>query len=312
MRAVGLDEFGGPEVLRVVELPRPEAGPGQIGIRVHAAGVTPGDVLLRSGRIAALMRGVRQPYLPGQEVAGVVDQIGADTATDLRIGDRVMAMVVPIRPDGGGYAEHVVLDANWVGRAPAGTSHAEAATVPMNGLTARMALDQLDLQPGATLAVTGAAGAVGGFVVQLAKHAGLTVYADAKASDVPRVSALGADQVVERGPGVADRFRELAPGGVDGAVDTVGTADLFDAIRDGGGLAWVSGGSTEAPRGIRTGYVYMPDYGGRPDELDDLRRLAETGVLTLRVADTFPPEQAGQAHRLVEAGGVRGRLVIAF
>ncbi|GGL16774.1 zinc-binding alcohol dehydrogenase [Sphaerisporangium melleum] len=313
MKAVGAFAFGGPEVLRVVDVPEPHAGPGEVRIRVHAAAVNPSDTLIRAGLVP--LPGVRPPYIPGQDAAGVVDQIGEGTVTGLRIGDRVMAMVIPIGPRGGAYAEHVVLPESWVTRAPAGTGHVEAATLPMNGLTARMTLDLLDLPPGGTLAVTGAAGTFGGYTVQMAKAEGLRVIADASPADEELVRALGADLVVARGDDVAARIRQAVPEGVDGLADgaLIG-ASVLGAVRDGGGVAALRGtGALGTPeRGITFHNVYVPDYGGYHDKLDGLRQMADDGAVTLRVAGVFPPEQAPDAHRLFEAGGVRGRLVIEF
>jgi len=170
MKAIGLTAFGGPEVLRVLDLPVPEAGPGEIRIRVHAATVNPVDTLVRRG--IAFVSDAAPPYVPGMDAAGVVEQIGAGVDTDLAVGDHVMAVVV-VSGTHGAYAEHVVVPAESVVRVPAGTTEIETATLPMNGLTARMALDLLELPTGATVAVTGAAGAVGGYAVQLAKADGL-------------------------------------------------------------------------------------------------------------------------------------------
>ncbi len=178
MRAVGVTEFGGPEALHVVELPEPQACPGEMRIRVRAAAVNPTDTLIRSGARAQQLKDIPPPHVPGMDVAGVLDQIGADVTTGLRIGDRVMAIVVPSGSHGA-YSEFVVVPAGSVARAPAGATVAEAATLPMNGLTVRLALDVLDLQPGQTLAVSGPAGAVGGYAVQLGKAAGLRVIAGA-------------------------------------------------------------------------------------------------------------------------------------
>src|SRR6201994_3727216 len=161
MRAVGITEFGGPEALEVVEVPDPEAGPGEVRIRVRAAAVNPTDTLLRDGSRAEMLRDVPAPHVPGMDAAGVVDQLGPGVQTGLQIGDAVMAIVLP-RAQHGGYAELVVVPAESVVRAPAGASHAEAASLLMNALTVRAALDALDLRPGQTLAVTGAAGAGGG------------------------------------------------------------------------------------------------------------------------------------------------------
>lgn len=119
MKAVAVTEYGGPEVLRLVDLPEPHAGPGQVRIRVHAAAVNPADTLLRIGDTdGAMSEVVPQPYRPGMDLAGVIDEIGEETDTDLELGDRVMAMVVPIDASGGAYAEFVVLDSRQVCRSP--------------------------------------------------------------------------------------------------------------------------------------------------------------------------------------------------
>lgn len=312
MRAIAVTEFGGPEALRVLELPDPHAGPGEVRIRVRAATVNPTDTGLRAGMRAR--RGGEEPppppYVPGMEAAGVLDEIGEGTQTDLSIGDHVMAIVLP-RGTNGGYAGEIVVPAESVTRVPAGTSDAEAATLPMNGLTARLALDELGLSPGQVLGVTGAAGAVGGYVIQLAKLEGLRVIADASPSDEALVRGLGADVVVRRGDDLAAEMRAEAPEGVDGLVDAaLLNAKIVPALRDGGRIASVRpfAGSTE--RGVESILVLVTTYARRRDKLDELRALVERGALTLRVAETFPAERATAAHRRFEAGGVRGRLVL--
>ena len=321
MKAVVVTRYGGPEVLHQVDVAEPHAGPGRIRIRVHAATVNPADVLLRVGDIDEALRAstLSPPYRPGMEVAGVVDEIGPRTSTDLGIGDRVMAIVMPIDDSGGAYAEYVVVDADQVTAAPAGSSHAEAATVPMNGLTARRALDVLNLAPGETLAVTGAAGAVGGYAVQLAKADGLRVIADAAPSDEQLVSALGADEIVARGPAVGERIRRRHPDGVAAVVDAaLQGVEVLPALRDGAQLAIVRrpgerGTSTLHPeRGIVIRDVWVPDYTHATDRLRSLRVLAEQGKITMRVAGIFPAAEAAAAHRALERGGVRGRLVLTF
>ena len=321
MKAVIVTEYGGPEVLQQVDIEEPHAGPGRLRIRVHAATVNPADALLRVGDIDDALRAsaLPPPYRPGMEVAGLVDEIGPDTSTRVGIGDRVMAIMMPIDDSGGGYAEYVVVDADQVTAAPAGSSHAEAATLPMNGLTARRALDVLNLAPGQTLAVTGAAGAVGGYVIQLAKTDGLRVIADAASADEQLVSALGADEVVPRGHDVGERIRRLHPQGVAAVVDAALQGDeVLPALRDGGQIAVIRrpgerGASTLHPqRGITVRDVFVPDYTHRTDKLDNLRELVERGEVTLRVAQTFPAADAAAAHRAMERGGVRGRLVLTF
>ena len=197
--------------------------------------------------------------------------------------------------------------------APAGTTHVQACTLPMNGLTARQSLDLLALSPGQTLAVTGAAGAYGGYVVQLAKAEGLTVIADASEADHALVKALGADIVVRRGDDVATRILEHFPHGVDGLADgAVLNEKVIPAVRDGGAFTSVRGFIGAPQRGIRFTATSVRTYDGEFEKLDRLRQLVESGAVTLRVAATYPPERAADAHRRLEAGGTRGRLVITF
>jgi len=171
MRAIGVFEWGGPEVLRVFDLPEVHAGEGQLRIRVQAVAVNPTDTGVRDGSRAEAQRVDPPPYVPGMDIAGVIDEVGPGAQTDLRVGDVVMAMVAN-QGSHGAYRESIVLSADAVVRVPAGTTVVEACTLPMNGLTARQSLDQLALRPGQTLAVTGAAGAYGGYMVQIAKAEG--------------------------------------------------------------------------------------------------------------------------------------------
>ena len=311
MRAVTFSRFGGPEVLQVKDLPEREPGEGQVRIRVRAATVNPTDLGFRSGRQSAQLSGVEPPYIPGMELAGVVDAAGP--GSDWRPGDRVMAIVIPRRPEGGAMAEAVVVPAASVARVPEGASLEQAATLPMNGLTVRLALDLLGLKPGDALAVTGAAGAVGGYAVELGVADGLRVIAVASLSDEPLLKKLGAEAFVPRGDDAAQRIRQIVPGGVDGLVDAaVIGAPILAAIRDGGGLAAVRGFEGESERGIKVHVVRVTEYAQNQAALDRLGRMVAQGKLTLRVAETFPPERAAEAHKRLEAGGVRGRLVIVF
>lgn len=312
MRAVGLMKHGGPEVLEVLDLPEVHAGPGQLRLRVHAAAVNPTDTMARNGSRAQQQKVDPPPYVPGMDAAGIVDEVGDGVSTGIRVGDAVMAMVVP-KGSHGAYREQIVLDARAVVRAPKGTTHVEACTLPMNGLTARQSLDLLALSPGQTLAVTGAAGAYGGYVIQLAKAEGLTVIAEASEKDRDLVSALGADIVVLRGDDVAARIREHFPDGVDGLADGAVQNELvIPAVRDGGAFTAVRGFVGKPQRRIRFTQTFVRKYDCEYEKLDRLRQQAEAGILTLRVADTYPPERAGEAHRRLEAGGTRGRLVIVF
>ena len=206
-----------------------------------------------------------------------------------------------------------MLAARAVVPAPRGSTHVQACTLPMNRLTARQSLDLLGLSPGQILAVTGAAGAYGGYVIQLAKAEGLTVIADASEADHGLVASLGADIVVRRGNDVAARIREHFPDGVHGLADgAVLNERAIPAVGDGGAFTSVRGFQGTAQRGIDFTTTFVRSYDGEFEKLDQLRSQAQAGILTLRVADTFAPEQAGEAHYRLEVGGTRGRLVLRF
>ena len=311
MRAVGVTEFGGPEALTVVDVPDEPLGPGQVRVRVRAAAVSPTDTHLREGAYAGRDPVKTPPWVPGMDAAGEGVEVG-DGVDRVAVGDAVMAIVVPSGAHGG-YREDLVLPQGSVGRVPAGADAVAACTLPMNGLTARLALDHMALPQGSVVAVTGAAGAFGGYVVQLAKAEGLTVVADASEADEELVRGLGADVVVRRGDDVAARVRELYPDGVDGLADgAVQDAAVLPAVRDGGAVATVRGYRGDGQRDLRVFPVMVREYAENAEALDRLREQVEAGVLTLRVARTFPVAEAAEAHRRLEAGGVRGRLVLTF
>jgi len=161
MKAIALTEFGGREVLKVVDLPEPHPGPGEVRIRVHAVAVNPADISFRAGRRADALADRPPPYVPGWDVAGVVDKLGDGTDGRLSVGDAVIAYVIPTGPHGGTYAEEIVVPEASVVPAPREATFAEASTLLLNATTARLSLDALALPPGSTLAVIGAAGAVG-------------------------------------------------------------------------------------------------------------------------------------------------------
>jgi len=312
MRGVGVIEFGGPEVLQIVDLPEVHAAQGEVRIRVHGATVNPTDTAIRDGARAEALSKLPPPYIPGMDIAGVIDEVGIGTESSLVVGDAVIAMVIPTGSHGA-YRESIVLSADSVAKAPVGSTHSEASTLPMNGLTARLSLDQLALQPGQTLAVTGAAGCYGGYVVQLAKSDGLRVIADASEVDEQIVNGLGADIIVRRGDDIAARIREVAPDGVDALADgSVQMHVATGAVRDGGKFVSVRGWHGNGERGITFQTTSVRNYDHRADLLDRLRQQTEEGELTLRVAASYPPKEAAEAHRRLEAGGTRGRCVITF
>ena len=316
MRAVGFTEFGEPSVLGIVTVPVPVPGPGEVLVKVAAATVNPTDLGFRYGG-RALPPGMEPPYIPGMDLAGVIESADPSVIA-WRPGDRVMAAVSPWEPSGGAQAEYQVVADDQLARVPDGWSLTEAATLPMNGMTVRTALDMLALPAGAVLAVTGSAGIVGQYAIQLGRYEGLTVIGDAKPDDVALIESFGAHHVVERGPGMAAAVRELYPSGVDAVIDAalLGPA-VIGAVRDGGQLLAVRPyqGPAEdgkAERDITVRLVLVGQHLHEGHRIAELADLAAKGVLTLRVAEALPAAQAAEAHRQLEGGGVRGRLVLTF
>lgn len=284
-------------------------------IKVTAAPVHPADVNIRTGLVAKVSPQMSPPsdiYVVGWEVAGTIDEVGDGVRSELTVGLDVIAITEPIK-DLGGQAQYVLVPAASVVPAPKGKNLIQASTLLMTALTAQMGLDALALAPGNIVAVTGAAGAIGGYAVELAKAAGLTVVADAAPKDRELVTSLGADHVLTRGDEFPDAIRQLFPEGVDGIIDGGSVGEpVSPAVRDGGGIATFKGFSGDTDRGVRWFPVFVYDRMGDTATLSRLRDLAEAGTLTLRVAGTFELEQAAEAHRLIEEGGVRGRPVLVF
>jgi NADPH2:quinone reductase len=309
LRAIGLYRYGGPEVLQIVELPQPSPGPGEVRVRVHAATVNPTDIAMRGGAQEELLRDRDFPHVPGMELAGVVDAVGS--GTDLRVGDAVLAMTSPVIPGGGAQAELVVVHADSAVRIPDGISFAQAATLPMNGLTARLALDLLALDPDQALGVTGAAGTLGRYAIQLALVDGLRVFAQAGAKDTPALVELGVHGWADRDSDWSANMRQQSDGGVHGLIDAAiigGTAQA--AIRDNGKFAAVRAFVGVPERAIVVHQVGVRAYLRHRRQLEDLVALVKSGQLTLATAHVLAPQEVANAHESLAVGGLRGRLVL--
>ncbi|MFD6066604.1 NADP-dependent oxidoreductase [Amycolatopsis lurida] len=309
MRAVVVRRFGGPEVLEFAEVPVPAPGPGQVRVKVAAAGVNPVDAGTRSGFLTeAGIIPPRERIGIGWDVAGTVDVVG-DGVTGFAAGDRVIGLLDRPSAALGAYADFAVLDADAVAAAPRTVSLVAAATLPLNGLTAVQALDLLDLPPGSTVLVTGAAGAVGGYAVTLAKVRGFRVAAVADTTDEALVRGFGAELFVPRGDFLADRVRAAIPGGADAALDTALLGlEALDAVANRGRFVVFAAGAAPIPlRGIKVEHVWIAADGAA---LARLATLVDDGTLTLRVADTLSLTEAAKAHERLAEGGLRGRVVL--
>lgn len=270
--------------------------------------MNPFDLAVAAGALAGY--GVARKldaYGLGFDAAGVIDQVGEGAA--FALGQEVIALASRLEAPTKAQAEYVVVDARAAALAPRGVSAAEAATLPLNALTAWQSLDRANLRQGDTVLVTGAAGAVGGYAVELAAARGLRVVAAAGRQDEALVRGFGAEWFVSREENLAEAVRRQVPGGVDAVIDAAitGLAGL-DALRDGGAFIALSAGVAPVPlRGTDVATVFFRE---EPRQLAEIVRLAELGRLTTRVAGTYPLEQAAGAHARLSAGGVRGRLVL--
>ncbi|MEY9993354.1 NADPH:quinone reductase-like Zn-dependent oxidoreductase [Streptomyces sp. V4I8] len=294
MRAVVVNSFGGPENVEVVDAAIPEPGARQVRIKVAAAALNPVDAGVRAG----VFGGAGKRIGLGWDVAGTVDAVGV--ATSWSVGDEVIALDYGMVKPLGTHADYVVVPTDAVATAPATVDAVHAATLPLNALTAEQALDLLEVTSGQSLLVTGAAGAVGAYAVQLAARRGISVTGLAREGDEEFVRSLGAEGF-SGGP-VADRSFAAV---LDAAV--LGERAL-EWVRDGGRYIGVIPQAEPASvRGVRTGAVEVSADGAR---LAELVRLVDEGVLTTRVAETFPLDEAVKAHARLDQGGVRGRLVL--
>jgi NADPH:quinone reductase-like Zn-dependent oxidoreductase len=304
--AVGFTEPGGPEVLTVVARPLPSAGPGEVVVRVAAATVNPTDTLLRAGFQTAATR----PATPGMEFAGHVHAVGAGVV-GFTTGQPVMGVVDPRRPEGGAQATYLAVPAASIVAVPERVDPVEAATIPMNGLTALMVVEELG--EAGTVLVTGGAGAVGGYVIPLARRAGVTVVADGRPADEELLRGLGADEVVPRGAGMAAAVRALRPHGVDALVDAARVgSEAAGLVRDGGTVVALRGSDPAPDPRLRHAVVMVGTRLTDSLALCVLGRHLAEGVLRPRVAVRLPIDRAAEAHRLVEKGGLRGHVVLVF
>ncbi|WHT21347.1 NADP-dependent oxidoreductase [Crossiella sp. CA-258035] len=303
MRAILIKKFGGPEVLEVAEVAVPEPGAGQVRIKVEAAALNPVDLLSANGFF--VKRGQlpeAEAYGVGWDVAGVVDAVG-EGVTGYAAGDRVIGLSDQVDRVPDVQAEYAVLPATALAPFPAGRTAAEAASLPLNSLTADQSIDLLELAEGSTLLVTGAAGGVGGYAVELGTARGLRVIATAGAADEELVRGFGAAEFIPRGASLTTF------GQVDGVIDAanVGEAALA-AVRGGGGFISVDGSKPDSDRDVRVFAVLATADGAR---LAELSELVAKGELSVRVSEVLPFEQVTEAYTKLAAGGYRGRIVLA-
>jgi len=307
MRAIRQRTLGGPEVLELMEVPRPEPGPTEVLVRVTAAGVNPVDWKTRAG---GGFLGL-PPFTVGWDVAGVVDAVGRGV-TRFAKGERVFGM--PHFPhEAAAYAEYVTSPSRQLARIPEHLGDVEAGALPLAGLTAWQALvETADVQPGQRVLILAAAGGVGHLAVQIAKARGAYVIGTARSAKHAFLTELGADETIDyTSEVVEERVRD-----VDVVLDLVGgesSRPALAALRDGGiFIAVPSSSGVEALRELAgdrvrvTGILVEPDRAG----MEAIAELAATGALRGHVAQAFPLEEAARAHELGETGRTQGKLVL--
>ncbi|MEV6793882.1 NADP-dependent oxidoreductase [Streptomyces sp. NPDC051320] len=307
MRAVVQNSFGGPEVLELVERERPQPLSGEVLIRVHASAVNPVDAAVRSGAFPLLGE---PPFGVGWDVSGVVESAGPGAR--FAIGDEVYGM--PFFPRAAhGYAEYVAVPSRQVARKPASIDHVHAAALPLAALTAWQGLvDAARLARGQRVLIHRAAGGVGHLAVQIAKARGARVIALASAAKHDFVRGLGADEVIDhRTTDFTDAVRD-----VDVVLDsTAQGARSLRALRPGGVLVSILEhgdaeliARTEAAGMRFAGVSVEPDYAS----LEAIAELVDAGRIRPHVSETFPLEEVGKAHELIESGRTQGKIVLTI
>lgn len=300
MKAVQYSEYGGPEVVRVVEVDEPHAGSGQVRIAVRAAGVNASDWKDRVGD-ARDSEPVALPSGVGFEASGVVDEVGPGVS-NVAVGDAVFGYGANT------VAQYAVLT-HWA-RKPDDLSFEVAGGLPVIVETASRALDEVGVKSGETLLLSGAAGGIGSAAIQLARLRGIIVIGTASAQKHDYLRGLGAIPTTY-GPGLAERVRELAPEGVDAAIDVAGSGIIPELIAIVG----------DASRVLSVADFAAPKYGARfsygppknPERVfADVARLCSEGRFRLHVERTFPLEQTGEAQEVSAKGHVTGKLIISI
>jgi len=313
MQAITFDAFGPPEVLRISSLSVPRPGPGETVIRVAASSINPTDLLMRNGAQASLMVGLKPPFIAGMEFSGHVHEAGSGVS--IPEGTPVIGVVNPRRPAGGAHAQFIRTPASSIAPLAPSVDLIGAATVPMNALTATLALGLLNLPRGSSVLVTGGAGMLGGFAIQLAKRSGLIIVANCGEGDAQLMRDFGADVVLPRDDGMKEALRARFPGGVDGLIDgaLIG-AVVSGLVRDGGGAVALRRSHPINDERLSKHYVSVLDGMERADILRAIAGDLEEGVLKARVAEggRFSYRDAVQAHRKAETGKMRGRVVVTF
>lgn len=306
MKAVRVHEYGGPEVLKYEDAPRPQAGPDEVLIRVHASSVNPVDWKVRAGYLQQMMK-YKMPMIPGWDVSGVVEAVGAGAAR-LKAGDAVYALCDISRD--GTYADYVVVKEAVVALKPKSIDHTTAAAIPLAALTAWQALnDGAKLAAGQTLLIHGAAGGVGTFAVQFAKMKGARAIATASKKNHEFLRSLGADETIDYN---TTKFEDVVHG-VDAVLDTI-TGETMERSwqvlkKDGVLVSILEPPSPEkaAAHGVRCHHTFVQ---GNMEQLNEITKLVDAGKLKIIIEKVFPLAEARAAQESNATGHTRGKIAL--
>lgn len=300
MRAIRFDTYGGPEVLHPDDVEPPEVKPGKVRVRVKASGVNPFDGKIRSGAMQAVIKR-KLPSVLGIELAGVVDAVG-EGVTGFAVGDAVLG-----RSTTGSYAEYAI--AGEIVAKPEGLAWEAAAALPVSVGTAQRILQELKVGPGDTLLIHGGAGAVGTMAVQLAVARGATVISTASAGNQEYLASLGATPTTY-GDGLVERIRALAPKGVDAVFDVAGKGALPASIELRGGTDRIITIADPAAQELGVAFISATPNATSAAELAEAAEQAAAGRLVVTLGAVLPLAEAAEAHRIVDGGHVRGKVVL--
>jgi NADPH:quinone reductase-like Zn-dependent oxidoreductase len=306
MKALRIHDYGGPEVLRYEDVPRPSPAADELLIRVHAVGVNPVDWKLRSGQARKHLE-LPMPAILGGDISGIIEQTGS-AVDGFKPGDAVFAMLGLT----GAYAQYIVAKATIVAPKPKTIDHIEAASVPLAALTAWQGLfEHGKLQRGQTVLVQAAAGGVGGFAVQFAKVAGARVIGIASAANAEFVRSLGATQTIDYR---SVRFEEQVSD-VDLVLDLIGgeTAERsVGVLKPGGVLVQIVPGTPAVPQKAAAAKVGAIAVRVHPDggQLREIAALIDSGKVKTSIAAVFPLAEAGRAQEMSKEGHTRGKIVL--
>ena len=313
MKAITYDQFGDANVLKLADLPIPEPGPGQVLVKIHAAGVNPIDWKIRGGQFECVFEHAF-PITPGWDMAGVVETSG-DGVSAWQAGDKVYAYTRFAKAEVGTYAEYIVVPESYLGPMPKDLSFTQAASLPLVALTAwQTFVDFAKLSPGQLALIHAGAGGVGSLAIPLAKHLGATVITTAQANNHDYCHNLGADHCLDyEKTDYRATLKDLCSEGVDVILDTVGNEipdQSLEILKPGGALICLNDPPDEGRAkalGFRTLRLYSEPDG---KTLREITKLVEEGILPVPEIQALPLTDAGKAQTISEAGHVRGKLVL--